>query len=112
MIVSIALEDAWFLGTLSSRVHLVWALATGGTLEDRPRYNKTRCFDPFPFPTRGEELIIAIRALGESLDAHRKRQQSLHPDLTLTGMYNVLEKLRSGQPLNEKEKKIHEQGLG
>ena len=36
-----------------------------------------------------------IRELGERLDAHRKRQQALHPDLTLTGMYNVLEKLRS-----------------
>jgi len=35
-----------------------------------------------------------IRDLAEQLDAHRKRQQALHPDLTLTGMYNVLEKLR------------------
>jgi hypothetical protein len=45
------------------------------------------------------------------LDAHRKRQQSLHPDLTLTDMYNVLEKLRSGEALTAKEKGIHEQGL-
>jgi len=52
-----------------------------------------------------------IRNLGESLDTHRKRQQALHPDLTLTGMYNVLEKLRSGEPLSAKEKVIHEQGL-
>ena len=29
----------------------------------------------------------------------------------MTGMYNVLEKLRSGEPLNDKEKTIHEQGL-
>ena len=35
-----------------------------------------------------------IRELEEQLDAHRKRQQLLHPDLTMTGMYNVLEKLR------------------
>ncbi len=35
-----------------------------------------------------------IRELGERLDAHRKRQQALHPDLTLTGIYNVLEKVR------------------
>lgn len=52
-----------------------------------------------------------IRELGEQLDAHRKKQQAAHPDLTLTGMYNVLEKLRSGEPLTDKEKKIHEQGL-
>jgi hypothetical protein len=29
----------------------------------------------------------------------------------MTGIYNVLEKLRAGEALNEKEKKIHEQGL-
>jgi len=49
--------------------------------------------------------------LGEALDAHRKRQQTQHPKLTITGMYNVLEKLRTGEPLNEKERVIHEQGL-
>ncbi|QQR75944.1 MAG: hypothetical protein IPJ17_10365 [Holophagales bacterium] len=34
-----------------------------------------------------------------------------HPGLTITGMYNVLEKLRSGEALTAKEKVIHEQGL-
>ncbi len=29
----------------------------------------------------------------------------------MTGMYNVLEKLRSGEPLTAKEQIIHEQGL-
>jgi hypothetical protein len=29
----------------------------------------------------------------------------------MTGMYNVLEELRSGEPLNANEKTIHEQGL-
>jgi hypothetical protein len=38
-----------------------------------------------------------IRALGEQLDGHRKRQQALHPGLTLTGMYNVLEKLHAAE---------------
>ena len=42
------------------------------------------------------------RDLGERLDAHRKRQQELHPGLTLTGMYNVLEILRAGEPLTAK----------
>lgn len=111
MLVNIASDDPFVLGVLSSRVHIFWALAAGGTLEDRPRYNKSRCFDPFPFPECGETEKDHIRALAEQLDAHRKRQQSLHPDLTLTGMYNVLEKLRSGEPLTAKEKTIHEQGL-
>jgi len=52
-----------------------------------------------------------IRDLGERLDAHRKRQQALHPDLTLTGLYNVLEKLRAGEALTPKERDTHDQGL-
>jgi hypothetical protein len=112
MLVCVATDDAFHLGVLSSRVHTTWALARGGTLEDRPRYNKSVCFETFPFPCLEETpLKQRIRELGERLDAHRKRQQELHPDLTLTGLYNVLEKLRAGDALNAKEKTIHDQGL-
>ena len=110
-LIAIALTDAAALGVLSSRLHLIWARATGSTLEDRPRYNNSRCFDPFPFPTPTPAQSTRIRDLDETLDAHRKRQQALHPGLTITGMYNVLEKLRSGEALTEKERVIHEQGL-
>jgi hypothetical protein len=66
----------------------------------------------FPFPALEEgALKQRIRLLGERLDSHRKRQQEQHPGLTLTGMYNVLEKLRRGEPLTAKEKQIHDQGL-
>lgn len=106
-----ALSDAWGLGVLSSMVHITWALWAGGTLEDRPRYIKTHCFEPFPFPAAGDMEQTHIRALGEQLDAHRKCQQAAHPERTLTGMYNVLEKLRSGETLSAKERIIHEQGL-
>ena len=110
-IVCIALEDAVSLGILSSVVHTTWAFGAGGTLEDRPRYNKTRCFDPFPFPVADQGQAKRISELAEQLDAHRKRQQAAHPDLSLTGMYNVLEKLRSGEALTAKERTIHEHGL-
>jgi hypothetical protein len=111
MLVNFGLQDAYFLGVLSSRVHVSWTLAAGGTLEDRPRYNKTRCFEPFPFPAANERQREHIRSLGETLDAHRKRQQQLFPTLTMTGMYNVLEKLRTGEELDEGDRTIHEQGL-
>lgn len=110
-LVPIAVDDGLFLGTLSSEIHCVWALASGGTLEDRPRYNQSRCFETFPFPVTTETEQSRIRDLAEQLDAHRKRQQAQHPELTLTGMYNVLEKLKSGEALTLKEKAIHEQGL-
>ena len=49
--------------------------------------------------------------MAEQIDAHRKRQQAAHPGLTLTGMYNVLEALKTGRDLTAKEKTIHTQGL-
>lgn len=107
----IASADAFVLGCLSTRIHTVWMLAAGSTLEDRPIWINSTCFLPFPFPAAFKELLLRIRDLGERLDSHRKRQQGLHPGLTITGMYNVLEKLRSGEALTAKEKVIHEQGL-
>jgi hypothetical protein len=76
-----------------------------------PVYNNTRCFATFPFPAATLDRKTRIRDLAEQLDLHRKRQQAQHADLTLTGMYNVLEKLKTGGPLNAKEKVIHEHGL-
>lgn len=111
MLVNVASDDPLVLGVLGSRLHVKWALATGGTLEDRPRFNKTRCFETFPFPDASPDQQSRIRQLAEQLDAHRKRQQAQHPDLTLTGMYNVLEKLRAGEALSAKERTVHEQGL-
>jgi len=75
------------------------------------RYHTTTCFDPFPFPEGSGDWMVRIRNVAEQLDAHRKRQQAAHPGLTLTGMYNVLEKLRRAEPLNAKDKLIHAQGL-
>jgi hypothetical protein len=110
----IAHSDAWVLGALSSRIHATWAEATGSWMGvgNDPVYNNTATFLPFPFPAFSEtHQKERIRALGQDLDSHRKRQQAQHPKLTVTGMYNVLEKLRSGEALTEKEREIHEQGL-
>jgi hypothetical protein len=106
MLIAIASDDAFHLGALSSRVHVVWALASGGVLEDRPRYNKTRCFDPFPFPEATEPQRVVIRDLAERLDAHRKAAQLR--GATITGMYNLLEMLRSGESFTAREREQHE----
>jgi hypothetical protein len=107
----VALDDAFALGVLSSRVHLVWASFAGSTLEDRPRWRNVTCFEPFPFPSCSIEQMKAISELGESLDVHRKKRQKLHPNLTITDMYNVLEKLRSNEALNDRDQVVYEQGL-
>lgn len=93
---------------LDGGLHVVWALAAGGTLEDSPRYNKNRCFETFPFPVANPEQQACIRDLAEQIDTHRKRQQAT---LTLTGMDNVLAKIHAGEPLSAKDKTLHEQGL-
>ncbi|VVN25410.1 class I SAM-dependent DNA methyltransferase [Pseudomonas fluorescens] len=112
-LVTVGVDDALFLGILSSRTHTIWALTTGGNLGvgNDPVYAKGRSFDTFPFPDTTSEQRTKIRELGERLVAHRKGQQAQHPELTMTGMYNVLEKLRAGKELNAKEKVIHTTGL-
>jgi hypothetical protein len=114
MLVNVASDDANILGVLSSRLHVAWALAAGGRLGvgNDARYNKSRCFETFPFPDATPQQLLTIRELAEKLDAHRKRQQAAHPGLTLTGMYNVLEKARTGVELTDKEKTVHAQALG
>ena len=49
LIVSARTDDATF-GILHSRFHELWSLRLGTSLEDRPRYTPTTCFETFPFP--------------------------------------------------------------
>jgi hypothetical protein len=43
-------DDTTF-GVLQSRLHALWALRYGTSLEDRPRYTSTSTIRTFPFPT-------------------------------------------------------------
>jgi hypothetical protein len=110
-LICIASSDPALISILSSKIHFAWGVHAGSTLEDRPRYLKTSCFDPFPFPDATEEQKSRMRLLGEELDAHRKAQQAAHPKLTLTAMYNVLEKLRAGQKIEGRDRETYDQGL-
>ncbi|MBC7734287.1 MAG: class I SAM-dependent DNA methyltransferase [Bacteriovorax sp.] len=114
-LIAIALPDAAPLGVLSSRAHVLWAIATGSKLGvgNDPVYVKTKCFEAFPFPNLAEqpELAAQIAAAAEELDALRKRQQAAHATLTLTDMYNVLDALRLRRTLTAKEKLVHADGL-
>jgi hypothetical protein len=120
MLIAIAINDTFTLGVLSSQTHIDWALATGSRLGvgNDPRYNKTRCFETFPFPDKDTGLTPALRdkigQLAEQIDAHRKEvlaPESGNTGLTLTGLYNVLAALREGRALSAKEKTMHTQGL-
>ena len=112
MLVCIATADAFHLGVLSSHIHTTWAPAAGGWLGfgNDPRYNKTRCFDPFPFPAATPAQAAEIGALAEELDALRKARLAAHPHLTLTGLYNVLAAIRAGQPLTPADRDVLDAG--
>ena len=119
-LISFASADAFHLGVLSSLIHLTWTTATQALLEDRPTYVKSSSFEKFPFPDCTEKQKAKIRALAETLDAHRKRARAQH-GLGLTDIYNVLERVRSlgtpssssasDLPLTAKEKALHDAAL-
>src|SRR5208337_3844121 len=67
-----------------------------------------------PYPSPDDLHKQRIRNIAEDLDAHRKRALAEHPHLTLTGLYNVLERLRARvapEALGQGEKRILEDGL-
>ena len=110
-VIGFGLRDAFHFGVMSSRIHVTWALGSGGTLEDRPRYNKDICFDPFPFPstTGDQKQIISDKA--EELNLHRTRALTEHHHITMTDLYNVLERFRAGEALDDVERRIFNDGL-
>lgn len=104
-IIVITTDSAFHMGVLQSEVHVRWALHAGGLLESRPVYVKSRCFDPFPFPDATPEQRTAIAELAEELDSTRKAALAETDKLTMTELYNLREKLRSGTPMDEKEQR-------
>jgi len=97
-----ARDDDYFLGVLHSKVHELWALRMGTSLEDRPRYTPTSTFETFPFPwAPGAERaddpgVAAIAAAAHDLMVQRARwlapTDATVADLkkrTLTNLYNA-----------------------
>jgi hypothetical protein len=112
-IIAIAVDDPVHLGVLSSRPHLLWALSIGSRLGigNDPRYNNSSCFDTYPFPAGSDTDRQVIGEIAERLDAHRKRQLANDPELILTDIYNVIDKMRAGEPLTPVERDIHARSL-
>ena len=112
-IIAIALDDAYYLGVLSSKAHEFWADAAGGNLGvgNDSVYNTTRCFKPFPFPDVTDEQAQTIRTLGDTIQRHRDARQREHPTLGLTDLYNAVETIRRGRALDVKETRAADQGL-
>ncbi len=80
-LIVVARDDDTSIGILQSRIHEIWALRQGSSLEDRPRYTHTTSFETFPFPEllapnvpaadfadspRAQPIAAAARALMEA----------------------------------------------
>ena len=100
VVIAFARGDDYFFGILHSRVHEVWARATGTQLrevESGFRYTPTTTFETFPFPSPTLKQRGAISAAAEHLDTLRSgwlnpTADSVSPTelkrRTLTNLYN------------------------
>ncbi|MBP9684823.1 MAG: class I SAM-dependent DNA methyltransferase [Rhodoferax sp.] len=90
-VIAFARADDTTFGILHSRFHEIWSLRMGTSLEDRPRYTPTTCFETFPFPqgltpadtahqrtetVDGGALIPAESSEQNMLLAHAERAQA------------------------------------
>ena len=96
-VVVFARDDDYFLGVMQSRVHVVWALATGTQLESRPRYTHTTCFEMYPLPEPSAEIRESVAEAAKALHQERSRWldhvDSVKPEerykYTMTRLYNT-----------------------
>ncbi|CCF84918.1 class I SAM-dependent DNA methyltransferase [Nitrolancea hollandica] len=97
-----ARDDDYFFGVLHSRAHELWSLRMGTSLEDRPRYTPTTCFETFPLPwppgqeptddPRVQAIAEAARTLNEQRERWLNPEGASEAELkkrTLTNLYNA-----------------------
>ena len=68
---------------LQNELHYAWSLRYGASLETRPRYSLSECFETFPFPSK----LVGLDTIGDRYDHHR-RQTMLARQEGLTKTYN------------------------
>lgn len=78
------------MGVLTSVVHQTWAHSESSTLEDRPRYTPTTCFETFPWPEPEPSRRERIGGLAASLVAARQAITT-REGIGLTNLYNAVD---------------------
>lgn len=85
-----AFDDDYSMGILLSSTHGAWALSEGSTLEDRPRYTPTSCFETFPWPEPSAGQRDSIAQLSRSLLEIRSDICG-NEQIGLTTLYNQID---------------------
>ena len=74
----------YHFGILTSSMHMIWARAVGGRLEERYRYSEDIIFNNFPWPNVSNTQIKKVSILAQSiLDVRDK-----YPETTYKVLYN------------------------
>ena len=85
-----AFSDDYAMGILTSSTHLSWAHGESSTLEDRPRYTPTSCFETFPWPEATAAQREEIGALSATL-IMRRQEICAERHIGLTDLYNLVD---------------------
>lgn len=82
---------------------------------ERSSLQQNQVLRDLPVPNEQTGLTPALRQkiadLAVQIETHRAERHALHPGLTLTGLYNVLEKVRAGEALGVTDRSVHDEGL-
>jgi hypothetical protein len=82
-----AFDDDYSMGVLTSSIHGTWAHSESSTLEDRPRYTPTSCFETFPWPQPDDATRAAVGELARML-IERRQAICVENQIGLTVLYN------------------------
>jgi hypothetical protein len=85
-----AFDDDYAMGILTSVVHQTWAHSESSTLEDRPRYTPTTCFETFPWPAPDRDQRDRIAALTAEL-IEARQAITVRDGIGLTEFYNAVD---------------------
>ena len=85
-----AFEDDYAMGVLTSSTHGAWAHSESSTLEDRPRYTPTSCFETFPWPQPATDMRDQIGDIAKRLIESRQTI-CVANEIGLTDLYNQVD---------------------
>jgi MmeI, DNA-methyltransferase domain/MmeI, target recognition domain len=85
-----AFDDDCSMGILTSSIHGAWAHSESSTLEDRPRYTPTSCFETFPWPQPDAEARDEIGEICKGL-IERRQAICVETQIGLTDLYNQVD---------------------
>ncbi|MBW6488913.1 DNA methyltransferase [Sulfurimonas sp.] len=77
-------SEPYIFGLLSSKLHVIWVRAVGGSLETRIRYSSVLCYNTFPFPNISQKQKEAITEFVWGILDEREK----HSQKTLAQLYD------------------------